>query len=127
MRIYHSEIETLNNLPYSIDNESWIKEIDIIKHLCNDNWDFYVKYFMEGTYLNLKRSENQFPLLHTLIAVHEVFELVVEQKVKTETEKTYEMNVWSFIVQLAKIGAKELNGERPPLHVMEEMLKSKTK
>lgn len=128
MEFYQGEIETLNNLPYSIgtDSESWIKETDIVNCLCSGDWDFYVRYFMKDTYLDLKRNEDQFPLLHALIAAHEVFEMVVESKVKNETEKSYEKNVWSFIVQLAKIGVKELDGERPPLQVMEEMLKSNT-
>lgn len=127
MNIFQSEIETLNGLPYTVDTDgSWVKENDIVKYLCNDDWYFYIKYFMEETYLNLKRNEDQFSLLHTLIAAHEVFEIVSDLKLKSDVEKYYEKNVWSFIVQLAKIGIKELDNDRPPLHVMEDMLRSKS-
>lgn len=122
--VFKGEIESLNNLPYSIDNNngSWIKENDIINYLCDSNGVFYMKYFVDKTYLSLQLKDGKFPLLHVLIAVHQVFEIIADTKNKTFSESDYEKLVYPFIFQLAKIGARELGGEKTPLHVMEEML-----
>lgn len=122
--IYEGNIESLNNLSYSIDsnNNSWIKEEDIISSLCKNNSEFYMEYFTGKTYLNLKNVDGKFPLLHVLIAAHQVFELIADADPKTSDEADYEKLTFPFIIQLAKIGARELGGKKTPLNIMEEML-----
>ncbi|MED3912862.1 hypothetical protein P4597_27665 [Peribacillus simplex] len=126
-KVFEGEIGTLNKLPYYIDkdNNSWIEENDIIDYLCDSNGSFYMKYFIDKTYLNRQNKDGKFPLLHVLIAAHEVFEKVADTKSKTYSETEYEKLVYPFIFQLAKIGANNLGGNKTPLHIMEEMLLKK--
>lgn len=122
--VYKGNIETLNSLHYYIgtDNASWVEEQNLIHSICNNNGAFYMKYFMGGTYLNLKNKNGMFPLLHVLIAIHEVYEIISDLSDKTEEESEYLRKIYPFIFQLAKIGASELEGKRVPIQVMEEML-----
>jgi hypothetical protein len=122
--VYEGEIESLNNLPYYINenNKSWVKEQHIIDYLCNHDGTFYMSYFIGKTYLNLQNNGGSFPMLNTLIAIHEVFEIIADLEIKTKFESNYEKLVYPFIFQLAKIGARKLDRQKTPLHIMEEML-----
>lgn len=123
MNYFEGVIKVANNLPYHIDVlGSWVNEEDIIHYLCANDDVFYMKYFMGETYLSLKEIDGKFPLLNALIAIHEVFEIIADKESKNGIEIAYEKLLFPFIMQLAKIGAKELGGNRPPLQVMEEML-----
>lgn len=123
MKILDGTIDTLNGLPYEVNTEgSWVKESDIVDYLCDGSWEFYSNYFDEGTYLKIQNDHGKYQMLYTLIAVHEVFEIIADKKDKGLQEREYERLVFPFIVQLAKIGVQELDGNRPPIEIMEELL-----
>lgn len=125
--IYEGTINTLNNLPYIIDdkNNSFISEEDIVNYLCSSDSHFFIKYFMGGTYLYQSNVDGKYPLLNALIAVHEVFERIADISDKDLLEKNYERNTFPFIIQLAKIGIAEVYEGRKPIEVMEQMILGK--
>lgn len=126
--LYKGNINVLNDLPYYLINaegNTVVKEEDIIKHICDNNGVFYMKYFMGKTYLSLNNNNGEFPLFNVLIATHEVFEVIADLETKGEQELKYEKDFFPFIIQLARIGAKKLDGQKTPLHIMEEMILQK--
>jgi len=121
--LYEGEIDTLNGLPYQIDtNDSWVKETDIIKYLCESNGTFYMEYFQGETYLNVNNIDGKFPLINVLVAAHEVFDVISDKENKNKREEKYLKATYPYILQLAKIGAREIDGDHTPISLMEAYL-----
>lgn len=125
MEIINGTIGTLNGLPYGMDDklQARISEEDIMMYVCKGDINFYRSNFGQGLNGKVGETEKMFPLILVLISVFEVYEDLSDKKGNTKEEEEFLRRVYPFISQLAKIGAREVEGNRPPLYVMEEMIK----